>query len=146
MPKLKEVKTLESFNQILSDGQKQHVVNTLSNLRVYQLNTFPHHIHPNNTLYIKNASDDDFVPSLRLRSMAPFPLHLVTDVNEFVQHNIVLKLVQQKNQYITDIAKLTGNFKRSHSKHFCNSIFVQTTISNQNFLRFFFRTSKGQNL
>lgn len=83
---------------------------------------FPHYLHPNNTLFLNdrvdNEDDEDyeeekFLPTLGVRSTYPLRLQLPTDINSTVQQNIVLKLVQQKNDYINDVDKLIGNYKRA---------------------------------
>lgn len=85
---------------------------------------FPHYLHPNNTLFLNGNEDDHgdddmdfedekFLPTLGVRSTYPIRLKLPTDINATVQQNIVLKLVQQKNDYINDVEKLVGNYKRS---------------------------------
>ncbi|XP_031618550.1 uncharacterized protein LOC116337797 [Contarinia nasturtii] len=102
-----------------SDARRANVVNTLSSLKVYPLQYFPHYLHPNNTLFL-NGNDDDteeekFNPSLGIQATYPLQLNLSTDINTVVDENIVLKLVHQKNNYINDVAKLTSNYKRSKS-------------------------------
>lgn len=104
---------------------RANVVNVLSSIKVYPLTYFPHYLHPNNTLFLNgNDNDDDddenyggedekFLPTLGVRSTYPIRLQLPTDVNAMVQQNIVLKLVQQKNDYINDVEKLIGNYKRA---------------------------------
>lgn len=68
-----------------------------------------------------NGHDEDedeelFTPSLGVQSSYPVKFHLPTDVNATVEQNIVVKLVQQKNQYLNDITKLTSNYKRSRKE------------------------------
>lgn len=102
------------------------MVNVLSSLKVYPLTYFPHYLHPNNTLFLNGNEDDcgddddgaaggedeKFLPTLGVRSTYPIRLQLPTDVNAMVQQNIVLKLVQQKHDYLNDVEKLIGNYKR----------------------------------
>lgn len=59
------------------------------------------------------GEDEKFLPTLGVRSTYPIRLQLPTDINATVQQNIVLKLVQQKNDYINDVEKLIGNYKRA---------------------------------
>ncbi|XP_055315408.1 uncharacterized protein LOC129575597 [Sitodiplosis mosellana] len=100
-----------------SDGRRSNVVNILSSLKVYSLQYFPHNLHPNNTLFLngkdEHAADETINPSLGVQATYPLKLDLATDINLTVENNIVLKLVYQKNDYINDVAKLTGNYKRS---------------------------------
>lgn len=114
--------------KIFSDMHRSNVVNVLSSIKVYPLTVFPHYLHPNNTLFL-NGNDDNnddydgteegaFVPTLGIRSTYPVKLQLPTDINSIVQRNIVLKLVQQKNDYINDIERLIGNYKRASQYQF----------------------------
>lgn len=84
---------------------------------MYSLQYFPHNLHPNNTLFLKGKYEDVdeeiFNPSLGVQATYPVKLDLPTDINSIVEENIVLKLIQQKNDYINNVAKLTGNYKRS---------------------------------
>lgn len=106
--------TFFSF-QSFSDSRRANVVNLLSSLKVYSLQTFPHNLHPNNTLFLNADNDDDemYNPSLGVQSTYPRKMDLPTEINTTVEENIVLKLVQQKNDYINEVNKLTGNYKRS---------------------------------
>lgn len=104
---------------------RSNVVNVLSSIKVYPLTYFPHYMHPNNTLFLNGnedergddeedfGEDEKFLPTLGVRSTYPIRLKLPTDINATVQQNIVLKLVQQKNDYLNDVEKLIGNYKRS---------------------------------
>lgn len=88
-------------------------MNSLSSLRVYTLTTFPHFLHPNNALVLNENADEDetYTPSLGIR--ATYPLQLATNINTNVEDNIVLRLVERKNQYLSDVDKVTENYKRS---------------------------------
>lgn len=111
-----EEQFFRSFSQIFSDGRRINVLNLLSSVKVYSLNFFPHAVHPNNALFINGTEDDEdvFNPTLDVQTTYPLPLSLpATDVNSTVENNIVLKLVQQKSQYISDVAKLSGNCRRA---------------------------------
>lgn len=97
-------------------AENRNVVNTLSSVKVYSLQYFPHYLHPNNTLFLKEDGEDEdgpTEPSLGLQATFPVKLQISTDINSVVEENIALKLVQQKNDYINGVAKLTGNYKRS---------------------------------
>lgn len=121
------------FPKIFSEKYRSNVVNVLSSIKVYPLTYFPHYLHPNNTLFLNGNNDDNddfdgggdgeeeaFVPTLGIRSTYPVKLQMPTDINSIVQQNIVLKLVQQKNDYLNDIEKLIGNYKRAsqYRSHF----------------------------
>lgn len=111
--------------------RRTNAVTILSSLKVYSLTNFPHYLHPNNTLILngndRGEDDELFTPSLGVQSSYPVKFHLPTDVNSTVEQNIVLKLVQQKNQYLNDITKITGNYKRS-SKTRSNEIKNQLKV------------------
>lgn len=57
--------------------------------------------------------EDVFNPTLDIQTTYPLPLVLPTAVNAKIEDNIALKLVQQKNKYIGDVAKTTGNCRRA---------------------------------
>lgn len=88
-------------------------MNVLSSLKVYTLSSFPHFLHPNNALVLnENGNEEEtYTPSLGIR--ASYPLQLATNINTKVEDNIVVRLVEQKNQYLIDVDKITGNYKRS---------------------------------
>lgn len=93
------------------------MVNNLSSLKVYSLTKSPHSLHPNNPLTLsgnENDQENDILsPSLHINATYPQQLQLPTDLNSCIEENIVMSLVQQKNQYINDIAKLTANYNRT---------------------------------
>lgn len=105
------------FNlQILSENRRTNIANCLSSLKVYQLTYFPHYLHPNNTLFLNDIEQEDdemIYPSIGIQATYPVQLRLPTDINTVVEENIVLKLVQQKNNYLNEVVKLTANYKRS---------------------------------
>lgn len=105
-------------------------MNSLSSLKVYTLTTFPHFLHPNNALVLNENVDEEetYTPSLGIR--ATYPLQLATDLNAKVEDNIVLKLVEQKNQYLHDVDKLTGNYKRSCRYRAMGSVRLDDMIFN----------------
>lgn len=118
---------------------RSNVVNILSSIKVYPLTYFPHYLHPNNTLFLNGNPDDyddncgggdgdaeeeeNFPPTLGVRSTYPIRLQLPTDINSMVEQNIVLKLVQQKNDYMNDVEKQIGNYKRA------SECFIQPLIT-----------------
>lgn len=134
---------------------RSNVINVLSSIKVYPLTFFPHYIHPNNTLFLNGIddshpdNDDDyvggggdeetFIPTLGIRSTYPIKLKLPTDINSIVQHNIVLKLVQQKNDFINDMEKLIGNYKRASQYHHTEftfyDLFIEIDLMKMGFLR-----------
>lgn len=77
-----------------------------------------------------DVEDEKFLPTLGVRSTYPIRLRLPTDINATVQQNIVLKLVQQKNDYINDVEKLIGNYKRASKCR--ESIIFKSTIEQLN--------------
>lgn len=99
-----------------ADSYKINVVNALSALKVYHLSFSPHFLHPNNSLYLSGQDDELFRPSTGVQSTYPQVLAAVTNINEIVEDNIVLRLVQEKNRYISDAAKIAGNWNRADSK------------------------------
>lgn len=106
--------------QSFADMYRSNVVNVLSSIKVYPSTFFPHYLHPNTTLFLNGTDDADddgeeetFTPTFGIRSTYPIKLPLPTDINSIVQQNIVLRLVQQKNDFINDAEKLIGNHKRS---------------------------------
>lgn len=87
-------------------------------MKVNSLTNFPHHLHPQNTLFLNGNDNDDeeedkFSPLLGVKSTYPQKLHMPTNVNEMVEENIVIKLVKQKQNYINKVTKLTANYKRA---------------------------------
>lgn len=100
---------LKSF----TDVYKTNVVNALSAIKVYQLSYYPHFTHPNNTLYLNSCGDDEFTITPPICVTHPLPLPLANDVNVTVEQNIALKLVQQKNQYLADVSRISTYFKRN---------------------------------
>lgn len=71
------------------------------------------------TLDDKEASDHDAEPtevSLDIRASYPYLLERSSDVpghNAPVKENIVMGLVEQKNRYIDEATKVTGNYQRA---------------------------------
>lgn len=96
-----------------TDVYKTNVVNILSDIKVYQLSYYPHYTHPNNTLYLNSCGDDEFTITPAICATHPLPLPLTNDVNATVEQNIALKLVQQKNQYLADVGRISTYFKRN---------------------------------
>lgn len=96
----------------MGDAYKTNVVNALSAIKVYQLSYYPHYTHPNNTLYLNSCGDDEFTITPPICATHPLPLPLANDLNAHVEQNIALKLVQQKNQYIGDVGRISTYFKR----------------------------------
>lgn len=99
--------------QNFSETRLSNVVNSLSSHKVYTLTNFPHFLHPNTALILNEQDDEDetYTPALGIR--ATYPIQVATNVNAIVQENIVLRLVEQKNKYLNEIEKVTGNYKRS---------------------------------
>lgn len=98
----------------LDEAYKTNVVNTLSGIKVYQLSYYPHFTHPNNTLYLNSCGDDEFTITPPICATHPLPLPLApNDVNATIEQNIALKLVQQKNQYLADVSRISTYFKRN---------------------------------
>lgn len=87
-------------------------MSSLSSLKVYALTNFPHFLHPNTALILTDQDDEEtYTPALGIRTT--YPLQLATNLNSIVEENIVLRLVEQKNKYLHDVEKFTGNYCRS---------------------------------
>lgn len=95
------------------DVYKTYVLNALSAVKVYQLSYYPHYTHPNNTLFMNSCGDDEFTITPAICVTHPLPLPLAEDVNGTIEQNIALKLVQQKNQYLADVSRISTYFKRN---------------------------------
>lgn len=101
-----------------AEAYKSNVVNVLANVKVYQLSYYPHYTHPNNTLYLNSIDDEEeFTITPAIFATHPLPLPLANDVNVTVEQNVALKLVQQKNQYLADVGRISTYFKRNSECH-----------------------------
>lgn len=98
-----------------SDVYKVNVVNALASIKVYQLSYYPHSTHPNNTLYLSGCGDDEFTKTPAICATHPLPLPVANDTNAIVEHNIALKLVQQKNQYLADVSRISTYYNKGRS-------------------------------
>lgn len=109
-----------------TDGRRVNALNCLSQLKAYSLAYSAHFLHPSNALTLESngasdestddANNESAEVSLDVRASYPHRLQIpdeVPDRDVAVQQNIVMELVEKKNQYLSEVNKVSANYHRA---------------------------------